>query len=148
MRSILHSIAARSLIVVASLWTAGLQLFSPTSLAYRAAGNSVLIDIVNWAVLALSGVAAADLLWRDILGRGLIWPSFDEHKRHHICVATYTALAGAFAMRAFVAAGGDTSTVLQVGTYYLLVAAGIAVEAAAIANEEREYPCRTHSENV
>jgi hypothetical protein len=148
MRSTLHSISARALIVAASLWTAGLQLFSPTSLAYRAAGDSVLIDLVNCAVLALGGLAAADLIWRDILGLGLIWPSFDEHKRHHICVATYTALAGAFAMRAFISAGGETSTVLQVGTYYLLVAAGIAVEAAAIANEERDYPCRTHSENA
>ena len=141
----LHSISARVLIVVASLWTACLQLFSPSSLAYRAAGDSWLIDAVNWAVLGLAGLAAADVIWRDILRRGLILPSINAHTRHHVCVAVYSALAWAFAMRAFIAAG-DPSTVLQVGAYYVLIAAGIAAEAAAIASEERKPTCRSASD--
>jgi hypothetical protein len=149
MRSTLHSISARALIVVASAYTSALQLFSTTSLAYRAAGDSVLIDAVNWVVLSLAGLAGADLIWRDILRRGMIFPKFDAHRRHHICVATYSMLASAFAVRAFIASGGDVGTVFQVGGYYLLMAAGIAVEAAAIAQEERtNTTCRTHSENV
>ena len=141
----MHGVAARALIIVASLWTAGLQLFSPSSLAYRAAGDSWLIDAVHWAVLGITGLAAVDLLWKDVFRRGLVWPSFPAHARHHVCVATYSALAGAFAVRAFIAAG-DSAAVLQVGIYYVLIAAGIAVEAAAIASEERQA-CHTDSSN-
>jgi hypothetical protein len=140
----MHSIAARLLIVVASVYTALLQLFSPTSLAYRAAGDGWLIDAVNVLVLCLSGIALADLIWRDVLNKGLILPGIRVSVRHQLCVATYSALASAFAVRAFVASSGEWSAVWQVGSYYLLIAAGIAVEAAAIANEERQE-CRTDS---
>jgi hypothetical protein len=133
----MHGIAARLLIVAASLWTAGLQLFSPSSLAFRAAGDSQVLDAINVVILGIAGLAAVDLLWHDLLRRGLIWPSFPERKRHHICVAVYSALAAAFGIRAFIAAG-ELSTALQVGSYYVLIAAGIAMEAAAIANEDRK----------
>jgi len=137
----MHSTAARGAIVTASIYTALLQLFSATSLAYRAAGDSWLIDLMNVGVLAVAGVAAADLLWRDILHRGLIWPSFDPIRRHHICVSVFSALSAAFAVRAFVAAG-EISSSLQVGAYYLLMCGWPATEAAAIAHEKREEaPC-------
>ena len=138
MNSALHAFAARLLIVVASMYTAFLQLFSESSLAYRAAGDHWLIDTINWIVVGLAGLAGADLLWRDILRRGLIWPSFDAHKRHHICVAVYSGLAGAFSIRAFLAAGSDKSAIIQVSLYYVLFAIGIIIEAAATAHEERE----------
>jgi hypothetical protein len=133
----MHAISARLLIVVASGYTAFLQLFSPNLLAYRAAGDSLLMDVINWGVVLLAGIALSDLIWRDVLRRGLILPSVKPYPRHQICVAVYSALAAAFGIRAFMAAG-DLSIVWQVGTYYVLVAAGIAVEAAAIANEERQ----------
>ena len=143
----LHSVAARLLIVVASLYTAALQLFSTSSLAYRAAGAGWLIDAINWGVLGLAGIAAADLVWRDFMRKGLILPSVPGHTRHQFCVGLYSALAGAFAIRAFIAFDGETSAVLQVGTYYVLISAGIAIEAAAIAHEERQE-CRTPSESA
>ena len=145
----LHSISSRLLIVVASMYTAALQLFSPASLAYRAAGDGWVIDMVNVIVLALAGIAAGDLLWRDILRKGLILPRVNVHTRHQFCVGLYSALSAAFAVRAFVALDGETSAVLQVGTYYVLISAGIAIEAAAIAHEQRqEPPCPTASENA
>ena len=136
----MHGAVARSLIVVASLWTAGLQLFSPTSLAYRAAGDGLMIDAINVVVLLLATLAGADVLWREVLRRGLIWPSFPDQTRHHICVFVYAALAWAFGIRAFIAAG-DPRTVLQVGGYYTLVSVIIAFEALALAKEKRGAPC-------
>jgi hypothetical protein len=137
----IHATAARVLIIAASAWTAGLQLWAPSSLAYRAAGDSMLIDAMNWVVLALAGVAVADVVWCGILRRGLILPRIPTLTRHHLCVALYSALAGAFAVRAFIATG-DPRAALPVGAYYVLVAAGIAIEAAAIAHEQRDPPCR------
>ena len=133
----LHAIAARILIMVVSFYTAYLQVAAPTSLAYRAAGDGWLIDAINVAVIGMAGFALADLIWRDILRKGLILPSVPGLLRHRVCVLLYSALASAFAIRAFVATGSDTSAVLHVGAYYLLVAAGIVVEAAAIAHEKR-----------
>lgn len=132
-----HSLSARFLIVVASAWTAGLQLFSPSSLAFRAAGDGHIIDAVNVAIFFITAVAAADLLWHDLLRRGPIWPSFPARQRHHVCVVVYSTLAGAFALRAFVASG-ELGSALQVGLYYVLIAAGIAMEAYAIADENRK----------
>jgi hypothetical protein len=133
----LHSIAARVLIIASSVWTAALQLFSTTSLAYRAAGPGLTIDVVNVIVLCISALAVADVVWHDVLRRGLVWPSFPRKARHRICVWVYTSLAGAFAIRAFVATG-DTAAALPVGGYYVLLAVGIAVEAAALAHEQRD----------
>jgi hypothetical protein len=135
--SSMHAIAARMLIVVASMWTAALQLFSPTSLAYRAAGDGQIIDAINVIVLCVAAVAAADLIWHDLLQRGLILPKFPARRRHHVCVWVYSTLAAAFGVRAFVASG-DAATAAQVGLYYVLIAAGIAMEAVALANEKRE----------
>ena len=139
----LRAFISRGFAVVASLYTAMLQLISPTSLAYRAAGDSIAADAVNFIVLGLALVAGADLLWRDILRRGLIWPSFPMERRHQICVMVYSSLAGAFGIRAFLAAG-DIKVALQAGTYYVLIAALIAMEAYATAREER-LVCRTES---
>ena len=146
---LLHALAARALIISSSVWTAGLQLFSPTSLAYRAAGAGQIIDAVNMAVLVISAVALADVVWHDVLRRGLIWPSFPALHRHRICVWVYSSLAAAFGIRAFVATG-DTSAALQVGGYYVLLAGGIAIEAAALAHESRksEEPCPPESNNA
>jgi hypothetical protein len=146
----LHAIAARVLIIVASAYTATLQLFSASSLAYRAAGDSWLIDAINVLVLLLAGIALADVLWRDMLHRGLILPSIPGRIRHRLCVAVYMSLAAAFGVRAFIAAGNDISVVLQVATYYVLLSGGILIEAAAIAHEERkeqDESCRTASKS-
>jgi hypothetical protein len=144
----LHGTAARAVIVIASLWTAGLQLLSPASLAYRAAGDSFWIDAINIAVLGIAGLAAADVIWHDLLRRGLILPSFPAQKRHQVCVWVYSALAAAFAIRAFIAAG-DIHTVFQVGGYYVLIAAGIMLEAWALAHEKREeHSCHSESESA
>lgn len=134
----LHAISARVLIITASGYTAALQLFSTNSLAYRAAGDGLLIDLVNVLVLLLAGVALADVLWRDTLNRGLILPSIHGIIRHRICVGVYMSLAAAFAVRAFIASGSDIAAVAQVAAYYVLVSGGILIEAAAIAHEERE----------
>jgi hypothetical protein len=134
----LHAIAARVLIITASVYTASLQLFSTTSLAYRAAGNSWLIDTINVLVLLLAGIALADVLWRDMLNRGLILPSIPGHIRHRLCVTVYMSLAAAFGVRAFIASGNDLSAMLQVATYYVFLSGGILIEAAAIAHEDRK----------
>lgn len=139
-----HGVAARAFAVVASVYTACLQLFSTTSLAYRAAGDSDIADAINIVVLLIAAVGAADLIWHDFMRRGLIWPSFPMRKRHQVCVAVYAALAGAFGVRAFIVAG-DASIALQAGTYYVLIAAAIALEAYALAKEERTEPCRNES---
>ena len=146
MKRDLHAIAARGAIITASVFTAALQLFSPSSLAYRAAGSGIIIDAVNVIVLALASVALADLVWRDILDKGLILPRLPTHWRHQFCVGLYSALAGAFAIRAFLATGGDLSAIVQAGAYYVLLSAWIATEAAAIAHEERKE-CRTLSKD-
>jgi hypothetical protein len=141
----LHSIAARVIIIASSVWTAGLQLFSSSSLAYRAAGPGVVIDLVNVAVLCISALALADVVWHDTMRRGLLWPSFPCRLRHRICIWVYTSLAAAFAVRAFVATG-DPAAAFQVGGYYVLISAGIIIEAAAIAHEHRqEPPCHISS---
>lgn len=142
----LRAFISRAFAVVASLYTAMLQLTSPMSLAYRAAGDSIAADAVNLVVLGLALVAGADLLWRDILRRGLIWPSFPMQRRHHICVLVYSSLASAFGIRAFLAAG-DISVALQAGTYYVLIASLIAMEAYATAKEGRQI-CPTESNSV
>ena len=142
----LHAFIARSFAVVASFYTAFLQLFSESSLAYRAAGDSVWPDAVNVAVIVIASVALADLVWRDILRRGLILPSLPARKRHQFCVMVYMALASAFGIRAFIVAG-DAAIALQVGSYYILVSALIAAEAYAIAKEERS-PCPSESDSA
>jgi hypothetical protein len=138
--SAMHGAVARALIVVASLWTAGLQLFSKTSLAYQAAGDGALIDVVNVGMVVVATIAGADVVWRDVLRLGLLWPSFPDQARHRICVFVYAALAWAFGIRAFIAAG-DPSTVIQVGGYYTLVSVIIAFEALALAKEKRGAAC-------
>lgn len=132
----LHGIAARAAILAASTWTAGLQLWGTRSLAYAAAGPSALIDAINVGVLALAALGWADLLWHDIRGR-LIWPSFPVHHRHTVCVYLYAALALAFGVRAFLAAG-DAQAVLVVGTYYVVFAVVAMLEPLALLREQRK----------
>lgn len=136
----LHGTIARALIVVYSIWTSVLQLASPSSIAYRAAGDSVIVDAINFLVLACAALAASDILWNDVLRRGLVLPRIRPRLRHRVCVTTYMVLAGAFGVRAFVASG-DPRAALQVGVLYVLVALCVAGEAYAIAKEKRRPPC-------
>jgi len=140
----LHGTSARSFAVIASVWTAGLQLFSPTSLAYRAAGDGSMIDFMNVIVLCVAALAAADVVWRDILRRGLIWPNFPGRSRHQICVLVYSTLSATFGIRAFLAAG-DFRIAFQVGGYYTFVSVIIALEALALAKEKRSSECQSES---
>ena len=137
-----HATVARAMICVVSGWTAGLQLLSTSSLAYRAAGGSLVIDAINVIVLALVALAVSDICWHDILKRGLVLPSVPDRLRHQVCVWTYSAMAAAFSIRAFLAAG-DPSSVFQVGGYYVLVSLAIAYEAHALAHEERAGSCQS-----
>ena len=82
-------------------------------------------------------MVVADILYRDILGRGYILPKmFTEKTRHILCVWTYTALAAVFAIRGFVATG-LTPFKYQVGAYYVLFSIAIVLHAIAIAKEKR-----------
>jgi hypothetical protein len=111
------------------------MLWQEHSLAYRAAGDGILIDAVNYVVLALVALGWIDLIFHDMLGK-LLLPSVSNHVRHHVCVTLYSVLAMAFGVRAFIAAG-DPTLVWVVGGYYLLLAPGILIQAAAIACEDR-----------
>ena len=132
----LHAVVARGLILTQATWTACLQLFSPTSVAYRAAGDGILIDYINVFVLLLCALGWADLLWHDLMGK-LLWPSFPAKWRHQVCIWLYILLAGAYGIRAFVAAG-DQNFVIQVGLLYVIAAVWIMAEAVAIAMENRK----------
>lgn len=132
----LYGVAARVLALTMAAWTAGLVLFSPTSIAARVAGDNLAGDVLNAGILLVCALGWADIIWHDIGGR-LIWPSFPGRWRHKICVLTYSVLAGLTGLRAFVAAGSDRWEVLFLGTYYLTCAIGIALVAVAIALEPR-----------
>jgi hypothetical protein len=130
----LHALVARGLLLTVSTWTAVLQLWSTSSLAARAAGDSGLIDAMNMLVLALCAVGWLDVLVHDIGGR-LLLPQFPMSWRHQVCVALYACIGLASGVRAFVAAG-EQSLVMQVGTYYVLVSLFAMAEAGAIARED------------
>ncbi len=105
-----------------------------------------MIDAINVAVLLIAGLALADVVWHDLMRKGLIWPSFPNRSRHQICVWVYMALASAFGIRAFIAAGDPVAS-LQVGAYYVLLAAGITMEAIALSKEERSQ-CQPTSDSA
>jgi hypothetical protein len=130
----LHAVVARGLLLTVSTWTAVLQLWSSTSLAARAAGDSGLLDGMNLLVLALCTLGWIDVIVHDIGGR-LLLPQLPWQWRHQVCVALYACIGLASGVRAFVAAG-DQSLVMQVGTYYVLVSLFAMVEAGAIARED------------
>ncbi len=130
----MHALVARGLLLTVSTWTAALQLWSATSLAARAAGDSGLLDAMNLLVLALCSIGWLDVIVHDLGGR-LLLPSIPMHWRHQICVALYAAIGLASGVRAFVAAG-EPSLVMQVGTYYVLVSLFAMAEAGAIARED------------
>jgi len=138
----LHALVARGLLLTVSTWTAVLQLWSHSSIAARAAGDSVLIDAMNLLVLGLCSIGWLDVLVHDLGGR-LLLPSFPMHWRHQVCVALYAGIGLASGVRAFVAAGSDQSLVMQVGTYYVLVSLFAMAEAGAIAREEMRAKGRT-----
>jgi hypothetical protein len=135
--SSLHGKSARAAILAASTWTAVIQLWITTSLAYKAAGPGVLIDWMNIVLLALSLFGWVDLFWRDLLGK-TIWPSFSPRLRHYVCVYLYSALALGFGVRAFTAAGEDWRSVLLVGSYYLLFSLAAMLEPYALMREDRK----------
>lgn len=131
-----HAIAARWSILAASTWTAVIQLWSPTSLAYRAAGDSFLIDAINAVLLVLCAVGWADIVWRDMRGR-LLLPRLSPELRHAACVALYSALGVGFLARGFIASGHDITVVVTVGVYYVLAGIGALFEAKALVDEDR-----------
>lgn len=133
----LHALSARGGALTASTWTAGLQLWSPSSIAFRAAGDGTLIDAVNVGLLVLCAIGWTDLIWHDLRGR-LLLPSFNPYLRHRICVGLFSALAAGFGIRAFIASGRDLTTLLTVGGYYLIFAGWVWVEAKALVAEERK----------
>ena len=127
-----YGVAARILALTMAGWTAFIVLFSPTSLAARIAGDSVVSDFVNSAILAICALGWADVIWHDIRGR-LIWPTLPLQTRHRICVGVYALLAGLTGVRAFVAAGAQSLDVLFIGLYYVICAIGIGTIAVALA---------------
>lgn len=135
MRKNFHAMAARGAILTASTYTAALQLWASGSLAFQAAGDGIVIDCINILVLLVSLLGWADLIWHDVHGR-LILPSFNKALRHQICISTYMLISGAFAIRAFLAVG-NPAIVLTVGLYYIAMSLVAAIEAAAIAGEQR-----------
>lgn len=130
----LHAIVARGLLLTVSTWTAALQLWSATSIAARAAGDSWLLDGINVLVLGLCALGWLDVLAHDICGR-LLLPKLPMQWRHQICVALYSCIGLAYGVRAFVAVG-EPSLVMQVGAFYWLVAVFAISEAGAIARED------------
>ena len=117
-------------------WTAAFVLFSPASLASRVAGASLASEAINALILAICALGWADVIWHDIRGR-LIWPTLSLRVRHHICVGTYSALAGLTGVRAFVAAGSNAWEVVFLGAYYVVCAVGIGLVAVALALDGR-----------
>ena len=129
-----HSLAARGTILTASAWTAGLQLWSTSSMAHRAGGGGDFIAAMNIIVLALCALGFLDLLLHDI-GRRLLLPMVSAYWRSQVCVGLYSTLGLASGARAFVAVG-DPALALPVGVYYILLSGWAMVEAAAIADEQ------------
>ena len=130
----MHAFVARGLLLTVSTWTASLQLWEATSIASRAAGGSVLIDIINLIVLGLCVIGWLDVIVHDIGGR-LLLPRFPARWRHQVCVALYACIGLAYGVRAFVASG-EPSLVVQIGMLYLLVSMFALAEAGAIARED------------
>jgi hypothetical protein len=124
----------RGLILTISTWTAALQLWVPTSVAARAAGESSVMDVMNMIALALCALGWLDILVHDIGGR-LLLPRISMRLRHQVCVALYSALGLAYWVRSFVSSEQATFT-LQVGALYLIVGAFAMAAAAAIARED------------
>jgi hypothetical protein len=122
------------LILTISTWTAALQLWVPTSVAARAAGESSVMDVMNMIALALCALGWLDILVHDIGGR-LLLPRISMRLRHQVCVALYSALGLAYWVRSFVSSEQATFT-LQVGALYLIVGAFAMAAAAAIARED------------
>lgn len=130
----LYALVARGLLLTVSTWTAALQLWSASSIAARAAGDSWLIDTMNVLVLGLCAIGWLDVLVHDIGGR-LLLPQFPPRWRHQVCVALYACIGLAYGVRAFVAAG-EPSLVVQIGMLYVLVSMFALAEAGAIARED------------
>ena len=130
----LYAVTARGLLLTISTWTAALQLWSPTSVAARAVGDSAVMDCMNFTVLALCALGWLDVLVHDIGGR-LLLPGLSLRLRHQVCVALYSSLGLAYWVRSFVSAEHSALT-LQVGVLYLLVGAFAMVAALAIARED------------
>lgn len=131
----LQGIAMRGPVLAASTYTPIVQLFFPSSLARVASGDGDVISLINWAVLCLALLGWADLVIHDIFGK-LLFPRISVRIRHQFCVYFYCVLAGAFGIRAFLAAG-TLETTFVVGTYYIFFAAFLLLNAYLIALEER-----------
>ena len=136
----LVGVAARVLALSMAGFTSAFVLFSPSSLAARVAGASEASEFVNFVIFIICIVGWADVIWHDVRGK-LIMPSLPQRIRHHVCVGTYSALAGLTGIRAFVAVGSDHWEVLFLGAYYVLCAAGIGLVAISIALDPRHDSC-------
>lgn len=100
----LFALSARLAVLTISTWGALLGLFSPTSMVARI--HDVFdgpMDLLNLSVLAVAALGFADVVWHDIGGR-LIWPSFNPHKRHNICVLVYSYFGATWLLKTFTAA--------------------------------------------
>lgn len=124
----------RGLILTISTWTAALQLWSPTSIAARAAGDSIVMDAMNIIALGLCALGWLDVIVHDIGGR-LLLPGLPMRLRHQVCVLLYSSLGLAYWVRSFVSAEQTTFT-LQVGVLYLVIGGFALAAAAAIARED------------
>lgn len=131
--------AAKFLALTACSFTSLIALFVPINvLSVLMYSNRTFGIVTNALLLALSFIGWIDLIWHDILKRGVIVARLDKHMRHHLCVVYYSTLAGIFGVRAFVAAGVTPSASALMGSYYLSIAIGIAIIAVALAQEQRE----------
>jgi hypothetical protein len=124
----------RGLILTISTWTAAFQLFVPSSIAARAAGDSIVMDAMNAVALALCALGWLDVVVHDIGGR-LLLPQIPMRLRHQVCVLLYSSLGLVYWVRSFVAAG-EAEFTLPVGTLYLVVGGFALAAAAAIARED------------
>jgi hypothetical protein len=128
----LNSTAARVLALTMAGFTSAFVLFAPGSLASKVAGHSHASEHINTIILAICVLGWADVIWHDVRGK-LIWPTLSRRVRHHVCVGTYSALAGLTGVRAFVAAGSNAWELVFLGAYYVICAIGIGLIAVALA---------------
>lgn len=135
----MYSTAAKFLALTACTFTSLIALFVPVNvLAVLTYTNRTFGIVTNAALFALSLIGWIDLIWRDLLQRGLIVPMIPTRLRHHLCVLYYAVLASVFGVRAFVAAGALPSASVLMGAYYLSIGVGVAMIAVALAQEHRE----------
>jgi hypothetical protein len=135
----LYATSARLSALVTSTWGALLGLFSPSSLIARSHDTfDGTMDVLNAAILLVTALGLADVVWHDIRGR-LIWPSFPTGRRHLVCVMMYSFLGATWLLKTFVAASaiGAVPGASMLVLFALCMASICGVTAVALALEER-----------